>query len=652
MNDFRLGSPFQDHMVLQRDRPVPIWGWGAPGAEIAVELVRTQARARAGVDGRWMVILAPQPAAGPVSLRVSAGQDRIQLQDVWIGEVWLASGQSNMEMRLEACNDAEEEIAAARDDGIRVWTAEHAIALRPREEIAGRWEVCSPVTAGKFTAVGYYFARALREKLGVAVGILHSSWGGTVAEAWTSREGLLGHPLLDGYVHRLDRLLGPEGRIEKDAFDQARREWEASIPSDPGNRGVEQGWHQPDTPDDAWDVMTLPTGWQTAGHDISGVFWFRREVTLPEGWSGRELELHLGACDKEDHTYFDGHSVGGIGLNDDPASWSRLRIYRISPERVREGRHVVAVRVFSNIYQGGMIGPSAEMWLAPVDAPASERLLLHGSWRYRIERDFGRVSNVPPPMIYGPDNPHTPSALFNGMLAPLIPSAIRGFLWYQGESNATRAGEYRAMFPNLIRDWRRRFGQGELPFYFVQLANYKTRHSTPVDTDWALLREAQRLTELEVPNTGMAVAIDIGDAGDIHPKNKKEVGRRLAALALARTYGLPGAPVADPRPLRARCREREVTIQFTGTGVGLATRDGRPPTGFALAGDDRIFHWAQAEIVGADRLKLTASNVARPLWVRHAWDDDPAHNLTGAAGEPVPPFELALPCGNWVHPDL
>jgi len=642
----RLGSLFQDHMVLQRDRPLPVWGWCRPGATATVRLGAAQADAQADGEGHWMAILPPQPAAGPLVLTVQADDTETKLTDVWLGEVWLASGQSNMQMTVSESQDAPREIAAANSPGIRVWTTPRVAAMAPRERVEGRWQVCAPGTVRGFTAAGYFFARELHRELGVAIGIIDSSWGGTVAEAWTSREGLLAEPALRGYTDRLDRFLGPDGQGEREAFEKLLADWHARVPVDAGNAGERDGWHLPGADETGWRTMKLPSLWQSAGHAINGVFWFRRAVEIPAAWAGRDLEVHVGACDKRDYTYFDGLLLGSLGMEESPDAWQTPRVYRLPGAAVAAGRHVVAVRVFSELYGGGMTGPAEEMWVAPVGAGPGERLPLGGAWRYRIEQDFG--CTPPPPLAYGSENPNTPTGLYNGMIAPLVPYALKGFIWYQGESNAARATEYRLLFPNMIRDWRRIFGQGELPFYWVQLANYLRCVDTPVESNWAELREAQRLTLDRIGHGGMAVIIDIGEADDIHPKNKQEVGRRLALCALANDYGRADLVGAGPLPIRAIRRGGGALVRFQTVADSLALSSGARLEGFALAGADRVFHWAEARIEGRDAVALCADAVAKPLWIRYSWADNPRANLVGGTGLPASPFETAVPGGDWL----
>ncbi len=645
----KAASIFQDHMVLQRERPIPVWGSAEPGVRVSVTLSGKGANVEAttGADGRWMAILPPQPAGGPFECVIRGPGGELRLQDVWVGEVWVGSGQSNMQMTVSASADAPREIAAANYPGLRVLTVNRVAVTTRQETVGATWAVCSPEKVGDFSAAGYYFIRELHEKLGVAVGLIDSSWGGTVAEAWTSREGLQGDPSLKIYMDKLDHFLGPDGDQERAKAKKAADEWSLSVPQDPGNDGEAKGWHLPATPDGDWQTMELPTGWQVAGHDFSGVFWFRRELTIPAAWAGKELALHIGACDKRDFTYFNGEFMGSMGVEDRPDAWCTPRVYVIPGRLVKAGRTVVAVRVFSNMYQGGMIGPTTDMWTAPTGASSKTGMSLVGGWRYRVEHNFGKIVVSPPALPYGDGNPNTPAVLFNGMIAPLLPYAIRGFIWYQGESNAARAAEYRTLFPALIRDWRREWGRADLPFYFVQLANYMGVSEKPVESEWAQLREAQRFTLSVVPRTGMAVIIDIGEAQDIHPKNKQDVGRRLAACALAADYGKLEFVGSSPLPRSARVSGGTVTVRFDHAASGLKVRGGELK-GFALAGADRAFFWAEAKLEGADGVSLSSQAVPEPRWVRYAWSDNPVCNLYGGTELPASPFETAVPGGTWL----
>jgi len=629
----RTACLFQDHMVLQREMDVPVWGWAAPGARIEAELRGAGAKAAATADagGRWLMRLPPLRAGGPYELVIRGEGEETVLRDVLVGEVWVCSGQSNMEFTLAAARDGEAEVAAAQHPSLRMVTVERSQSGAPKADFSGSWAVCSPRTAGKFSAVGYFFARDLLHRLGVPVGMISTSWGGTPAEAWTSREGLLTEPVLHDHVRRLDEESRPDAEA---AYTAALAEWQRSLPRDPGNQGWAQGWAALDTDAGAWQAMRLPLYWQQEGHDYSGVFWFRREIQIPTEWAGRDLELSIGACDKEDVTYFNNEQVGSLTLAQTPDAWSIVRRYTAPGRLVKAGRNVLAVRVCSNVFAGGMTGPAGAMWAAPPGTPGNQRLRLDGEWRYRVERNFGRVAQAMPRRLGA-----VPATLFNAMIAPLLPVAIRGAIWYQGESNSERPTEYRVLFPAMIRDWRRVWGQGDFPFYFVQLANYVCA------PDWPALRAAQRCA-LDLPATGMAVAIDIGEARDIHPKNKQDVGARLARVALARAYGVAGVEWSGPEVLWARIEGAAARIQFAHAAGGLRPANERI-TGFELAGPDRQFREAGARRASDDQLLLTAPGVTEARWVRYAWRCDPVCNLRNADGLPASPFEIPLPFGVW-----
>jgi sialate O-acetylesterase len=381
--------------------------------------------------------------------------------------------------------------------------------------------------------------------------------------------------------------------------------------------------------------MNLPQFFETAGLVIDGAVWFRKEIDLPASWAEKDLTLNLTAIDDFDVTYFNGKRVGATG-NDTPNSYLVPRRYKVPGSLVQPGRNVIAVRVFDRAGEGGF-GRTEVMSVVSVGAKETDAISLAGPWSYKVELalepkrpDYGSRPELP-----GPTNQNSPSVLYNAMLAPLKPYAIRGVIWYQGESNAGRAYQYRTLFPTMIRDWRTAWNQGEFPFYFVQLANWQAAKAEPGESDWAELREAQTMT-LQSPQTGMAVIIDIGDANDIHPRNKLDVGKRLAAWALAETYHQkvePSGPLYDSFSVK----DDKITIKFKHVGGGLKTADGGPPKGFAIAGADHKFVWAETRVQG-DTVIVWSKAVARPVAVRYAWADNPVANLYNQAGLPASPF--------------
>ncbi len=633
-----LAAIFGDHMVLQQALPNPVWGTATPGAEVTVSFRGQRVSTRADGNGGWSVTLAPLTASAQgAELEVHAalpteGQTTLTLSDVLVGEVWVCSGQSNMEWQLVNSTDGPAFAAAAHDPALRLFTVPKRASLEPCTDIpGGAWRCCSPQEATTFSAVGYHFGLELRERLGVPVGLINSSWGGTVAEAWTSRAGLLAEPqvahLVTDFEAGLPRMTELEEQWKADCAATKERTRDVS------NVSVTQGWAAAAQPSGTWQDIDLPCIWQAAGLNFSGVVWFRKEVTIPARWAGQPLELSIGATDKSDVTYFNGVQVGSVTMAQREDSWSFQRTYPVPAELVKPGVAVIAVRVHSDCYAGGMTGPAANMKLTPAGAKAGDAIELAGIWRYAVEVNYGRI--VMPPAPLGPTNANSPTTLFGGMIHPLIPLALRGAIWYQGESNASRHRQYRALFPALINDWRRCWKRPDLAFHFVQLANHLAAPRQPGESDWARLREAQTMT-LKLPHTGMAVAIDIGDANDIHPRNKRDVGRRLAFNALHTTYGQREVVPCGPLFKQAQCEGAALRVSLTHAAGGLVCR-GEKLTGFAIAGADGKFVWADARIDG-ETVLVSSPAVPEPIHVRYGWADNPPCNLYNAAGLPASPF--------------
>ena len=629
----RLASIFSDHLVLQRDCAIPIWGRAEADEILMVELAETSAQTTADAAGRWQVTLPALPAGGPHTLTVR-GSTTVVLRDVLVGEVWLCSGQSNMEMQLFQAANGAAESAAAELPQIRLLTVPKQFSLTPATDMCARWAVCTPGEATLFSAVAYFFGRELHRRLGVPIGLINSSWGGTNAQTWTSRDGISSDPALHGYATELEQAERMSTGPAAEAYLAERAKFLAHLPHDAGNRGLAEGWADVSHDDSDWGTMGLPEYWSRAGHATNGVFWFRRTVDVPAAWTGHDLLLSLGAADKSDDTYFNGQRVGGLNWADNSASWGTPREYTVPASLVKPGRNTIAVRVLSNFTGGGLIGPAAVMELRTQGPGEARPIPLAGPWRYRIEQDFGLVPKTPaePP---APAGVSVPSMLFNGMIAPLIPYALRGAIWYQGESNADDAGRYRTLFPALIRDWRRHWKRGDFPFYFVQLANFVRQGSTAdyEDTAWPRLREAQSLA-LALPGTGMAVTIDIGEATNIHPTNKQDVGLRLALNALAQTFGQRVA-YRGPHFVSQRLEGSALRLDL-GDAAGLWARDGAV-RGFAVAGNDRVFHVAAGRIEGAS-VVVSSPKVTKPVAARYGWGDCPPCALYNDANLPAEPF--------------
>ena len=480
--DIRLPAIIGDNMMLQAEEKAPLWGWADPGEMIHVSVSwhRMERRTTADADGRWMLSIKTPPAGGPYEI-ILKGKNTIAIENILVGQVWVGSGQSNMQMTVQSSNDAEAEIAAAKYPKIRLFTVPRKVADTPQDDCEGSWVACSPETVPGFSAVAYFFGRHLHQELKTPVGLIHTSWGGTPAEAWTTDAMMKSDPdfkpILDRYADAVANY--PQAMV---TFKEKTAEWQKA-----------------------------------------------REQAQAEG--------------------------------------------KRAPRR-----------------------PYAPL---------------------------------------GPGHPHSPSGLYNAMIAPLIPYAFQGAIWYQGESNAGRAYQYRKLFPAMIESWRQNWDQGQFPFLFVQLANFMQTRDEPGDSAWAELREAQTMT-LELPHTGMAVIIDIGDAKDIHPKNKQDVGKRLALWALANTYG-HDVVYSGPLYKSMERKDGKIILRFDHVGGGLVAQGGAPLKGFAIAGADKKFIWAEAEIKG-DTVVVSSDEVSEPVAVRYAWADNPVCNLYNQAGLPASPF--------------
>ena len=625
----KLPSVLGSNMVLQQGMPVPVWGWAKPGETVSVAFAGQTKTAVAAADGRWQVKLdALKASAAPADMLIASAADKtetgtVKLTNILVGEVWIGSGQSNMQFGLGGAVNAQAEIAAADYSNIRLFSVGLVAPVTPQADCQGQWTACSPQTAGGFSAVLYFFGRKLHKDLNVPVGLIQTAWGGTPAESWTSREALAANPELQLFVERLDTVVnnGPE-TMKK--YEEAKAAWEkekAAAAKD------STGWEKAEFADAAWKTMDLPQNWENAGLNIDGTVWFRKAIDIPEALAGQDLLLQLGPIDDNDVTYFNGQKVG------ETAGWTIPRKYAIPAALAKAGPAVIAVCVVDTGGGGGLHGQPGDLQLAPAAATGKGTpIALKGAWKYEIAQEWKPAPQAP----MGPGNPWVPTSLYDGMIAPLVPYAIRGATWYQGESNAGRAFQYRTLFPAMIADWRQRWGQGDFPFLFVQLANFTAALADPGESDWAELREAQTMT-LALPNTGMACIIDIGDAADIHPRNKQDVGLRLALWALANTYATKDLVCSGPLYKSMKVEGGAVRLSFTHTGSGLVAKDGDLQQ-FAIAGADKKFVWARARIEG-NAVVVSSDQVAAPVAVRYAWANNPAGcNLYNKEGLPASPF--------------
>ncbi|HEY8966839.1 MAG TPA: sialate O-acetylesterase [Candidatus Methylacidiphilales bacterium] len=638
--EVKLASPlFGDNMMLQREGKAPVWGTADPGEAVTVSVDGVKATATAGADGKWTAVLAGLKPGGPFTLTAQGkeGTAPATANNVLVGDVWICSGQSNMEYTLKE----PDEIAAPEDPGLRYFLVPKKATLDPLTEIKGKaaWVDASPNTRATFTAVGYYFAKNLRKKAGVPIGLIHTSWGGTSAEVWIPREGFDRVP---EFKEQAAALIDAARNVDRDgaAFVSAFAAWEkrygAVDPGSPPGKGFAAGWASPTLDTSDWKTLPGPAigDWSSLGVPNGGVVWVRIVVPVPAERAGKDAYLNLDAVPDFDTTYFNGEEIGHGG-DKPPYFWRSGRRYVVPGRLVKAGDNVIAVRIVSQQEKNKGFGWLNRMGLGFDPAKVSAR------WAAKVETAFPprsaeALAAEPQPPSATVDG--TPTVLFNGMVLPLIPYGIKGVVWYQGESNTLRGYNYRSIFPSLISSWRARWGEGDFPFYFVQLANLGAAPRTPNDPPgWAELRESQLVTWKTVPHTGMAVIADIGEAGNIHPADKKDVGLRLSLIALANLYGKKieySGPVYESMAVEGG----KIRLKFSHVGAGLEAKGGGPLKLFAIAGADRKFVWADAVIDG-DTVVVSSPEVPAPVAVRYAWYSNPEGlNLYNRDGLPASPF--------------
>jgi sialate O-acetylesterase len=619
----RLPRIFGDNMVLQRNQPIPVWGWADPGEKIVIQFSKQVQTLKTGVDGRWQTRLNPEPAGGPYTLTIS-GHARISFANVLVGEVWVCSGQSNMEMPIAGwgkINHYQQEIEAADYPEIRQFKVPNTVSQVPVDDVTGgEWKICSPETAGDFTATGYFFARELYRQLHVPIGLLNTSWGGTMIETWISRESLEGSAEFKSVMTSIAST--DPAAVAKQKTDKLQKTIEALQGVSTPDENTES-WKNPELDDSRWPRMKLPGLWEQQGmglEELDGIVWFRKTFLVGEEDAGKPALLELGKIDDSDDSYVNGTRVGGL-----KNQYNELRIYHIAAGILKPGKNILAVRVEDTGGGGGIYGEPGSMQLSIGDRPIS----LTGQWAFRVASVMATNSS-------GPNS--APTLLYNGMIHPLIPFAIKGVIWYQGEANTGRAYQYRKAFPLMIQDWRKQWGEGDFPFYFVQLASFNSSNGdSEHGSGWAELREAQSLT-LSLPNTGMAITTDIGDAHDIHPKNKQDVGKRLAAIALNNCYGKT-MEFSGPIFESMQTSGNKLILRFTHVGSGLLVKDRYGYIrGFELAGEDRQFHYAKAYLEG-NSVVVYQDSIATPVALRYGWTDDAGEaNLFNKEGFPASPF--------------
>ncbi len=614
---------FSDHAVLQQNASVPIWGWAKPGEQVRVRTPWNADGAEGVADrhGRWEVRF-DTPAADGQSFSITiAGSSTVTLRNLVLGEVWLVSGQSNMEWPLRESEGGADAAKAADLPLIRLFNVDNRLSPRPRRDVESThaWRVCTPATAPEFSAVAFHFAREITGKLGVPVGIIQSDWGGTPAQAWTSPDALAAFPEFAEDLRLVDAM-DPDPNVRAAKIGAMSGSWWDRLDTHRAAPGPT--WATLDFDDHGWDTTRVPAlfAGDLASHD--GVVYYRAEFE----WAGPNAaaSVSLGPIDDRDDVYLNGVHLGGIR---EDGRWNTPRTYSVPAGVLRPGRNVLGIRVLDTAGPGGFHGTPDQMHLTAGDT----RVPLAGDWRVR---KGPAISDLPPIGQPATLSPSTGSVLSNAMIHPLVPYALRGVLWYQGESNRNDPSLYARLFPAMIEDWRARWKDPSLPFYFVQIAPYEYADDRGRTS---LLREAQAAA-LALPHTGMAVTLDVGNPRDIHPSQKREVGERLSRLALAETYARPGVVAHAPRYVGAKFADGAAVARFDlGKSAGLALAD-VPPGDFTLAGQDRVFYHAKAEVVAPGELRVTSPRVPSPVALRYAFAASPHGALRSAEGLPVAPF--------------
>ena len=612
---------FSDNMVLQRGKPDPIWGWAKPGDVIRVEIAGYTAKAVADAYGRWQAEIDSPATGGPYTLKIVGPDQTVEFHEVLVGDVWLCGGQSNMQLGIKLVNNGDEEIKDANHPEIRLFLVNQKVSYSAAKlpDADGGWKICSPQTIGEggwggFSSVAYFFGRRLQQDIHVPVGLIEDCVGGSLVESWMSPQTLR---KVGGYEQKLDAInrLSAEGGPEYGSF---LMHW-----LDEYDVGLKGHWASPVLNDSDWQTVHIPGAFSEMGlADAACVVWFRKEIVLPDPLPAGPAAIHLGWVEKMDTTYINGHWVGA-------SSWvEHNRDYDVPGNDLKPGTNLVTLTIFKLKSKDGFLSNPDIMRLTVGNTVVS----LAGEWKAKLSFN----AKPPHPMPLDFENyPTMPAVLYLGMIKPVVPLAIKGVIWYQGEANFTQAYRYRTLLPAMIDNWRDQFGQGDFPFYIVGLPAFMQRRSEPGTDGWAELREAQALVAGKVPNCALATTVDTGDADNIHPKNKVPVGDRLAYCALAKTYGKK-IPYQGPTFTSMKNLPGALKLNFTHTDGGLVVK-GDELSEFSIAGKDRKWYWANARIEG-DSVVVSSPDVSDPVAARYAWQANPLATLYNKAGLPAVPF--------------
>jgi len=609
---------YSDHMVIQRNQPIVVWGWDDANSTIKISFNNLEHSAIVNDNGGWKVTLPMMKEGGPFEMIISSSNDTIVIEDILIGDVWICSGQSNMEWIVANSNNAEEEIKNSFDNKLRHFDIPNTSSEKPENDIlGGEWKISNPQNTGEFSATAYFFAKELRKHVDVPIGLINSSWGGSRIETWMSSNSLdikYQHELMEEVKRQAD--VDYQSQLEK-----FQKMFPGISDADLGMNGDQPIWASAELDESDWKEIVVPAYWEDFGYNgLDGIGWYRLNFYLTPEEAKGEFELGLGKIDDSDIAWLNGIKVGGM-----TQAWDQLRVYKVPANVLKEGKNVLCVRVEDTGGAGGIYGDASSVYLKSLTLVKS----LAGNWKFRI----GAVKRTEIAAN------QIPTLLYNSMIYPIINFPIKGVIWYQGESNASFADApmYSKLFIDMIKDWRALWNVGEFPFLFVQIANYLQPVNQPSESSWAILRESQT-DAMSLPNTGQAVIIDIGDANNIHPRNKQDVGLRLSLAARKIAYG-ENIVFSGPTYKSSKIKKGKMIISFDNVGSGLVCKDKYGYVkGFAIAGADKKFVWARA-IIEKDKVVVWSDKIKNPKYVRYGWADNPDDaNLYNVEDLPACPF--------------
>ncbi len=621
ISQVRLPRLIRDSMILQRGVKIKIWGWASAGEKLTIKFNAKKLKATADKDGKWLAYLPPMKAGGPYIMNIDAS-NHLTINDVLIGDVWLCSGQSNMVHQMILHKERyENDIASANYPQIRqFWIPTLTDLQKPEDDLpTGYWKSANPEDVLQFSVVAYFFGKTIHEKYHVPIGLINSSAGGPPVESWTSEEGLKQFPSVISTVEKNKDTAYING-INRAAFlKNANR----PKPQDKGLMGAVP-WYDTAYIPKGWRNINIPGYWEDQGvKDLNGIVWYRKEIDVPASMTNTPANIRMGRIVDVDFFYVNGKLIGNTTYQ------YPQRRYLVPAGLLKSGKNIIVIKVINTAGKGGFV-PDKPYYLSA----NGQTIDIKGDWQYKVGDVFLPQQNV----ATGIALDYQPTALYNAMIAPLTNYNIKGVLWYQGEGNTGRPSEYQERLTAMINDWRNKWQQGDLPFLYVQLPNFGDMQYLPSESAWARLRDEQ-LKTLSVPNTSMAVTIDLGEWNELHPDRKKEIGERLALAAMKISYGEKNIVYSGPIYQSSKIEGNKIVVSFSNIGSGLITNDGEELSEFAIAGADKKFVWAKAKIEG-DHVIVWNENVSDPMYVRYAWADCPVNpNLYNKEGLPASPFE-------------